>query len=599
MPNESLFRRMPDALRRWWHRPCEPSARHIPELNGLRVLLVFIVSWYHFWQQSWLTPHVGDYSLDFLVRAGYVPVDGTILLSGFLLFLPHARAMLLGDKKPEVRTFYQRRVMRIVPSYYFVTLVMLLAIALPGFWSNGNASYANQLIWLPRQEVQQALEEKAILTEESSGEPTWAHDAWQGWMDGKQRWVQAAYPYDPYAWRNWQATRKQEMNNCFCEPEQYFASWEAKQVVKQLKTCSADLTADLYLAAWPAWKGVTPNGPVMSFDERLQWISDTYQGDAGRYLSDWADNLPAAFYGNEAQMKEDVLRHLTFTQTFDYASYIATPIGVASWTIAIEMQAYLLFPLLAWLARKNPLATFGFMIAAALGFRSWCLWTMTDYNMVVNQLANFLDVYAIGMASALLYVKLTTLWPKRGDLRLLLNAAATIVLLLALYGLVVLLQAQAGTPGSALQAGQMMRRPLFALLLAAVAVALPFALRPVRFLFGNRLMGFLAMVSMNYYLFHQNIAVFLKNRLQLPAAANYPTPNMAPGGPEQPWASEYMALCFLGSLLVAALVTFLVEKPCAWLLGKGLGKLNSLRDSQMRHAQKEKTNETDNQSSKD
>ena len=98
MPNESLFRRMPDALRRWWHRPCEPSARHIPELNGLRVLLVFIVSWYHFWQQSWLTPHVGDYSLDFLVRAGYVPVDGTILLSGFLLFLPHARAMLLGDK---------------------------------------------------------------------------------------------------------------------------------------------------------------------------------------------------------------------------------------------------------------------------------------------------------------------------------------------------------------------------------------------------------------------------------------------------------------------------------------------------------------------
>ena len=33
-----------------------PNCRRIPELNGLRVLLVFIVSWYHFWQQSWLTP---------------------------------------------------------------------------------------------------------------------------------------------------------------------------------------------------------------------------------------------------------------------------------------------------------------------------------------------------------------------------------------------------------------------------------------------------------------------------------------------------------------------------------------------------------------
>ena len=112
-------------------KPYRPSPRHIPELNGLRVLLVFIVSWYHIWQQSWWTPHVGTYSLDFLVRAGYVPVDGTILLSGFLLFLPHARAMLLGEAVPDVRNFYQKRIMRIVPSYVFVTLLMLFAVAIP------------------------------------------------------------------------------------------------------------------------------------------------------------------------------------------------------------------------------------------------------------------------------------------------------------------------------------------------------------------------------------------------------------------------------------------------------------------------------------
>ena len=64
--------------------PYRPNCYKIPELNGLRVLLVFIVSWYHFWQQSWLTPSIGSYSLDYLLRAGYMPVDGTILLSGFL-----------------------------------------------------------------------------------------------------------------------------------------------------------------------------------------------------------------------------------------------------------------------------------------------------------------------------------------------------------------------------------------------------------------------------------------------------------------------------------------------------------------------------------
>ena len=116
---------LPKCLRR------QTSQSHIPELDGWRVLLVFLVSWYHIWQQSWLTPKVGSYSLDFLVRAGYLPVDGTILLSGFLLFLPYARAMAEGRPAPSARGFYRRRFMRIWPSYIFFTLLMLFVNALP------------------------------------------------------------------------------------------------------------------------------------------------------------------------------------------------------------------------------------------------------------------------------------------------------------------------------------------------------------------------------------------------------------------------------------------------------------------------------------
>ena len=112
-------------------KPCAPSSRRIPELDGLRVMLVFIVSWYHIWQQSWLTPRVGRVSLDFLVRSGYMPVDGTILLSAFLLFLPYARSMLEGAPIPDRREFYRKRVMRVVPSFYFITLVMLFCVAIP------------------------------------------------------------------------------------------------------------------------------------------------------------------------------------------------------------------------------------------------------------------------------------------------------------------------------------------------------------------------------------------------------------------------------------------------------------------------------------
>ena len=365
--------------------PYRPNCYKIPELNGLRVLLVFIVSWYHFWQQSWLTPSIGSYSLDYLLRAGYMPVDGTILLSGFLLFLPYARAMLLGEAVPNTKQFYQRRIMRIVPSYYFVTLALLFAVALP---------------------------------------------------------------------------------------------WH--------------------------------------------------------------------LYYNSSDMVRDVVMHLTFTQTFNPATYIATPIGVASWTIAIEMQAYLIFPLLARWAMKNPLGTLMTMAAGSFAFRGWCVWRLDEYNMVVNQLANFLDIYALGMGAALLYVWLVQCYlaaEKRKAMAW--QGIATLLCVLSTWGMLRIFRVQAGESGqAALQAGQMMRRPLLGLAVAGILLTLPFAARPLRFLMGNRVMGWLAAVSMNYYLLHQNLAVHLK-RLGVPPSVSA-EPNRAG---EQPWQLQYTLLCFGLSLL--------------------------------------------------
>mgnify|MGYP000880471729 CR=1 FL=1 len=310
--------------------PYRPNCYKIPELNGLRVLLVFIVSWYHFWQQSWLTPSIGSYSLDYLLRAGYMPVDGTILLSGFLLFLPYARAMLLGEAVPNTKQFYQRRIMRIVPSYYFVTLALLFAVALP---------------------------------------------------------------------------------------------WH--------------------------------------------------------------------LYYNSSDMVRDVVMHLTFTQTFNPATYIATPIGVASWTIAIEMQAYLIFPLLARWAMKNPLGTLMTMAAGSFAFRGWCVWRLDEYNMVVNQLANFLDIYALGMGAALLYVWLVQRYPAAEKRKAMAwQGIATLLCVLSTWGMLRIFRVQAGESGqAALQAGQMMRRPLLGLAVTGILLTLPFAARPLRFLMGNRVMA--------------------------------------------------------------------------------------------------------------
>ena len=73
----------------------------------------------------------------------------------------------------------------------------------------------------------------------------------------------------------------------------------------------------------------------------------------------------------------------------------------------------------------------------------------------------------------------------------------------------------------------------------------------------------LAAVSMNYYLLHQNLAVHLK-RLGVPPSVSA-EPNRAG---EQPWQLQYTLLCFGLSLLGAALITLLIEKPCAKVLKK-------------------------------
>ena len=375
-----------------------PSPRRIPELDGLRVLLVFIVAWYHFWQQSWLTPAVGSYSLDFLVRSGYMPVDGTILLSGFLLFLPYARGMLMDEPLPDRRWFYRRRVMRIVPSFYFITLVMLFCVALP-----------------------------------------------------------------------------------------------------------------------------------------------------------WG------LYYSPKNLVKDVFMHFTFTFTFDPFTYISTPIGVASWTLAIEMQAYLLFPFIARWAMRRPAPTLLGMTAIAWLWRGWCLWAFTDFGMVVNQLPSFLDVYALGMAAALLYVKLTQLWQKvkRPILWQMLATAAVAVCVVLLEKL---LRAQAYYNGN-IQAGQMIHRFPLAALLAVLVLCLPFTVLPLRKIMGNRVMAFLAGISMNYYLIHQNLAVHLK-RLRIPYS-EFDLPNQAG---DVTWKYQYTFLCFGLSLALAVLVTYLIEKPGARLL---------------------------------
>ena len=104
------------------------QTEHIDVLDGIRAISILIVVWFHFWQQSWLMPIVGDFNIDWIPRNGALLVDMMILLSGFCLFLPYARSMVYGSNTQTTKTFYVKRGARILPSYYFSVLLILFLL---------------------------------------------------------------------------------------------------------------------------------------------------------------------------------------------------------------------------------------------------------------------------------------------------------------------------------------------------------------------------------------------------------------------------------------------------------------------------------------
>lgn len=115
--------------------------KYIDVLDGMRALSIIIVLIFHFWQQTWIWPVLNTPFLHFigidsinisnLATVGYVFVDAMVLISGFLLFLPIARQVLLGESEINWKQYAKKRLARILPSYLFSVLFIFIFFAIP------------------------------------------------------------------------------------------------------------------------------------------------------------------------------------------------------------------------------------------------------------------------------------------------------------------------------------------------------------------------------------------------------------------------------------------------------------------------------------
>jgi peptidoglycan/LPS O-acetylase OafA/YrhL len=90
-----------------------PVSERLDILDGLRGLAILLVVWYHVWLVSGQA--FGPFT--FIAQAGFLGVDLFFFISGFCLFYPYARASSTGRAQPSTRRFFERRFLKIVPSY--------------------------------------------------------------------------------------------------------------------------------------------------------------------------------------------------------------------------------------------------------------------------------------------------------------------------------------------------------------------------------------------------------------------------------------------------------------------------------------------------
>lgn len=276
--------------------------------------------------------------------------------------------------------------------------------------------------------------------------------------------------------------------------------------------------------------------------------------------------LPQGSYASDGARRLDLWSHLTLTQTFFLQPYYGTPLNGVLWTVCIEMQFYLLFPLLARWTRKKPGLTLGLMMAAGWLYRAFVYYKVEDTAMYINQLPAFLDVYALGMLGAMGYEAGRAFLETRAPrLKTALQWAAAAGMVLCIGVVLQILHAQCalGLQSTAsLRLGQLKHRLPLALALLGCILTSAFLPRPLEWLLGNRLMRWLSGLTFNFYIWHQFLAVqYVRNWF----------PNTLHSDPGLQWA--FTVLCYASTLVLAAALTAVTEGAARW--GKALCRRKS------------------------
>jgi peptidoglycan/LPS O-acetylase OafA/YrhL len=237
--------------------------------------------------------------------------------------------------------------------------------------------------------------------------------------------------------------------------------------------------------------------------------------------------------------------HLLFAHSIFKSTFFA--LNGPLWSLAGEVQFYLIFPLAAWAFRRWALATPLLLVAISEGYRLQLQVSGgASDSFYVYQLPGFLDLFAFGMGSAYLIVMFRerfaglTRWS-------LLFTAISVLAAVGLNAMFFSLAHAGGGPGA--WHWQNTFRSMFGALLAIFAVSGMLGAPSWQKVVANPVFVYLAFISYNLYLWNKFVILWVRGHV-LSYFAHWP---------HAPLISIWLPVA--AALLIAIVATYAIERP--------------------------------------
>ncbi|WP_346187620.1 acyltransferase [Rubritalea halochordaticola] len=127
------------------------SGRYVPEIDGLRCLAIVLVVLFHchyFFLDGSEKMNAADaldnrglHLINFIIAKGWFGVQIFFVISGMVLALPYASHYLTGSRKPQLKRYFRRRLIRIEAPYLLTLTLFFLYYTL----MNGGDYFINNL----------------------------------------------------------------------------------------------------------------------------------------------------------------------------------------------------------------------------------------------------------------------------------------------------------------------------------------------------------------------------------------------------------------------------------------------------------------------